>query len=608
MGRVLGIDLGTFNSCVAVMDAGEPTVMGSQDGRETTPSIVAVTESGRRVVGSVAKRQTVTNAENSVYAAKRLIGRRFESAQVQRMVESVAYRIVEGPHGDPRIVLRDRVHSVPEISAMVLSELKHVAEDYLGEECDEAVVTVPAYFNDGQRRATKDAGTIAGLDVIHVLNEPTAAALAYGYGKNIDRIIAVFDLGGGTFDISILELSGAGVFKVIATSGDTFLGGEDFDQRIIDWLLVETESKTGVDLRDDRMALQRVKDASERAKCELSEATEVAVSLPFLSRDAQGEPLSIHERLSRELLEELTEDLVARTIRICEATLEEADLDLDEIEDVLLVGGMTRMPAVRRAVAEFFGREPAEGVHPDLAVARGAAVQAAALVDESHDMVLLDVTPHTLGIVVAGGWMEEIIAQNSTVPVARAKTFTTTRDEQTSVNILVVQGESRRAAENELLGQFTLSGLRSAPAGQVALEVSFELDMDGIVSVRATDLETGVDQAIRITASSGLTDEELEEMRSEAQEHAVARLEDESFDRVRSEAEALIAELEELRPRVEASVEGTDFGRRAVEDASRRVESARALIEKRDTETLEAELDRLRRALRLFRGAIAAGA
>jgi molecular chaperone DnaK len=603
MARILGIDLGTFNSCVAVMEGGEPTVVAGHDGRPIVPSVVAVTESGRRVVGHVARRQMVANAESTIHAAKRLIGRRFDSPQVRRMAESVAYRIVEGPNGDPRIAVRDRVYGVPEISAMVLQELKHAADAYFGEEHTRAVVTVPAYFNDGQRRATRDAGAIAGLEVEHVLNEPTAAALAYGFGKHVDRTIAVYDLGGGTFDVSILEIGASGVFKVVATSGDTFLGGEDFDQRIIDWLLVEIEARTGVDLRPDRMALQRVKDAAERAKRELSETDEVAINLPFLASDAQGEPLHVNERLTRALFEELTADLVARTLDICEATLEEAGLEKDEIEDVLLVGGMSRMPAVRREVAGFFEREPAPGVDPDLAVARGAAVQAASSSDASHDMVLLDVTPHTLGIVVAGGWMEAIIARNSTVPVSRAKRFTTTRDDQTTVRILVVQGESRRAAENELLGELSLSGLRPAPAGRVALEVSFDLDMDGIVSVRARDLRTGQERAVQITAASSLSDEELEAMRERAREHAEVRRADERLDAVRGEAQALIAEIEALQPKVRESVAGSDFGRRAVEDAEGRIARARELAERGDAEALEAELDGLRRALRLFRGA-----
>ncbi|MGF1467633.1 MAG: molecular chaperone DnaK [Sandaracinaceae bacterium] len=604
MEKVIGIDLGTFNSCVAVVEGGTPIVIANRGGYKTTPSMVAITEAGKRLVGHIAKRQAVTNAENSVYAAKRLIGRKFDSSQVQTAMTAVPYRIVEGPHNDPRIQLRDKVYSVPEISAMILQEMKLIAEDYLGAEVPKAVVTVPAYFNDGQRQATKDAGAIAGLDVIRIINEPTAAALAYGFGKNIDRTIAVYDLGGGTFDISIMEISSQGVFKVISTAGDTFLGGEDFDQRIIDWLVEGFREEHDIDLRQDRMALQRLKDAAEKAKCELSSVVETEVNLPFIISSARNEALHLQRLLTRGQLEDLTEDLVARTVRICEMTLEEAGLEKDEIEDVILVGGMTRMPRVQQAVSEFFEREPCKGVHPDEVVALGAAIQGAALMDEEQEMVLLDVTPHTLGIMVVGGYFEELIPQNSTVPTAQSKIFTTVRDNQTAVKILVMQGESRRAEENELLGEFILTGLRRAPAGEVEVEVTFEINADGIVSVHATDLETGKSQAITVTSTSGLTADELKQMVDDAKDYAVARRHDEELEKVKQEAETLIAEIERLFPKVEEVVAGSDFGRDAIEKARAVVERAHDLMGEGDVEGLKEQVDALARTQRMFKGVV----
>jgi len=604
MEKVIGIDLGTFNSCVAVVEGGTPIVIANRGGYKTTPSMVAITEAGKRLVGHIAKRQAVTNAENTVYAAKRLIGRKFDSSQVQNSMASAPYRIVEGPHDDPRIQLRDKVYSVPEISAMILQEMKMIAEDYLGSEVLKAVITVPAYFNDAQRQATKDSGAIAGLDVIRIINEPTAAALAYGFGKNIDRTIAVYDLGGGTFDISVMEISSAGVFKVVSTAGDTFLGGEDFDQRIIDWLVDSFRADNDIDLRQDRMALQRLKEAAEKAKCELSSVVETEVNLPFIISSARNEALHLQRLLTRDQLEELTGDLVERTVQICEMTLEEAGLEKDEVDDVILVGGMTRMPRVQGAVAEFFEREPCKGVHPDEVVALGAAIQGAALIDESQDMVLLDVTPHTLGIMVVGGYFEELIPQNSTVPTSRSKIFTTVRENQTAVKILVMQGESRRAEENELLGEFILTGLRRAPAGQVEVEVTFEINADGIVSVHATDLDTGKAQSITVTSTSGLTQEELETMMDEAREFAVDKRADEEVERAKQEAETLIAEIEKLFPKVEEVVAGSDFGRDAIEKARAVVERARQLMEQNDAAGLEEQIDALARTQRMFKGVV----
>ncbi|WP_053236309.1 molecular chaperone DnaK [Sandaracinus amylolyticus] len=604
MEKVIGIDLGTFNSCVAVVEGGTPVVIANRGGYKVTPSMVAITEAGKRLVGHIAKRQAVTNAENSVYAAKRLIGRKFHSPQVQAAIGNVPYRIVEGPHNDPRIQLRDKVYSVPEISAMILQEMKMIAEDYLGHEVHKAVVTVPAYFNDGQRQATRDAGAIAGLDVIRIINEPTAAALAYGFGKNIDRRVAVYDLGGGTFDISVMEISSAGVFKVVSTAGDTFLGGEDFDQRIIDWLVQGFREEHDIDLRQDRMALQRLKDAAEKAKCELSSVVETEVNLPFIISSARSEALHLQRLLTRSQLEELTDDLVQRTIEICDMTLKEAGLEKDEIEDVILVGGMTRMPKVQAAVADYFEREPCKGVHPDEVVALGAAIQGAALVDDEQDMVLLDVTPHTLGIMVHGGLFEELIPQNSTVPTSRSKIFTTVRDNQTAVKILVMQGESKRADENELLGEFILTGLRRASAGAVEIEVTFEINADGIVSVHAKDLETGKAQSITVTATSGLTKDEIDQMVDDAQTYAVARRDDEELERAKQEAETLIAEIQRLFPKVEEVVAGSDFGRDAIDKARIVVEKARSLMQAGDTRGLKEQIEALNRTQRMFKGVV----
>jgi molecular chaperone DnaK len=606
MERVIGIDLGTFNSCVAVVENGTPVVIANRGGYKVTPSMVAVTEGGKRLVGHIAKRQAVTNAENTVFAAKRLIGRKWDSPQVKNSLQTSPFHIVEGPHGDCRVKLREKVYSIPEVSAMVLQEMKMVAEDYLGEEVSKVVVTVPAYFNDNQRQATKDAGAIAGLDVIRIINEPTSAALAYGFGKNIDRTVAVYDLGGGTFDISILEISSSGVFKVISTAGDTFLGGEDFDQRVIDWLVEGFKHEHGIDLRQDRMALQRLKDAAEKAKCELSAVTETEVNLPFIISSARNEALHLQRLLTRATLEELTADLVDRTIQICDLTLAEAGLEKDEIEDVILVGGMTRMPKVQERVSKFFQRDPCKGVHPDEVVALGASIQGAALVDHTPelDMVLLDVTPHTLGIMVVGGYFEELIPQNTTVPTSRSKPFTTVRDNQTAVKILVLQGESRRAEDNELLGEFILTGLRRAPAGQVEVEVTFEINADGIVSVHAKDVETGKEQSITVTASSGLTEDEINEMMVDASDYAVTRRQDEASEKVRQQAETLIAEIERLFPEVESIVAGSDFGRDAIDKARGVVDNARTLLERGDIAGLKDEIESLGRTQRMFKGVV----
>jgi molecular chaperone DnaK len=605
MDKVIGIDLGTTNSCVAIVENGNPVVIPNRGGYKTTPSMVAVTEAGKRLVGHIAKRQAITNAENTVYAAKRLIGRKWTSPQVKNAVATSSYKVVEGPHTDVRIVLRDKEFSVPEVSAMILQEMKVIAEDYLGEPVSKAVITVPAYFNDNQRQATKDAGEIAGLEVIRIINEPTSAALSYGYGRNVEKVVAVYDFGGGTFDISILEIAGNGVFKVIATAGDTFLGGEDVDARVIDWLVQGFKDEHDIDLRQDRMALQRLKDAAEKAKCELSSVNEAEVNLPFIITSSRNEALHLQRTLTRQVLEELAEDLIARTVDICRQTLEDARLEKNEVEEVLLVGGMTRMPRIQQAVAKFFEREPSKGVHPDEVVALGAAIQGAALVDDKQEMVLLDVTPHALGIMTFGNYFEELIPANTTVPTQRQKIFTTSRDNQTAVKILVMQGDSSKAEENELLGEFILTGLRRAPKGTVEIEVTFEINADGIVSVRAKDLETGLEQSIQVTATSGLTRDEIKNMIDNAKDELVDRRTSEEFESAKQEAEKTIAQIEELFPQVQQVVASSDFGRDAIEKAKGIVAKARQAIEKRDAAAVKEQLEGLMRTHRMFKGVVA---
>ncbi len=601
--KVIGIDLGTTNSCVAIVEDGTPVVIPNRGGYKTTPSMVAIAENRKRLVGHIAKRQAITNAENTVFAAKRLIGRKWGSAAVRSSIDTMPYRIVEGPHDDVRIMLRDQVFSLPELSAYVLQEMKIISEEYLGEEVAKAVVTVPAYFNDGQRQATKDAGRVAGLEVIRIINEPTAAALAYGFGRNIERKVAVFDLGGGTFDISILEI-GNDVFEVVSTAGDTFLGGEDFDRRIIDWLVFGFQKEYKVDLRKDKMALQRLKDVAEKAKCELSSVRETEINLPFIVSTGRNEALHLQATLSRDKLEELTADLVDRTIDICAKTLEEADLTRGEIEDVVLVGGMTRMPRVQAAVSEFFGIEPCKGVHPDEVVALGASIQGAALTDETNDILLLDVTPHALGIMIVGGYFHRLIEQNTTVPTSKSHVFTTVKDNQTSVKILALQGESDRAEENELLGEFVLTGLRSAPRGEVEIEVTFHISADGIVSVKARDLETGLEQSITVTATSGLTEDEIKRMIDANQDYMVEVRSGQEFEKHRHAAEKMLDEIEGLFPQVSEIISGSDFGQDAVKKARSVCERARQAIAARDTPLLVETNEALTRTLNMFRGVV----
>ena len=606
MDRIIGIDLGTTNSCVAIVDGDTPIVLTNQGGYKTTPSVVAVSENGKRLVGQIAKRQGVTNAANTVYATKRLIGRRWGTPPVRKMVESMPYTIVEGPNNDPRVQLRDRVYSIPEISSIILQELKVVAEDYTGDSVDKAVITVPAYFNDSQRQATKDAGAIAGLDVLRIINEPTAAALAFGYGREVDRTIAIYDLGGGTFDISILSISD-GVFEVLATDGDSFLGGEDFDYCIIEWLVMDFAQKknehgVGWDLRRDRMSLQRLRDAAEKAKCELSSSRDTEINLPFIISPGGSEALHLQTNLSREKLEELTIHLVERTIKICQGAIEEAG---ETIDDVILVGGMTRMPLVQQRVRECFGLDPLKGVHPDEVVALGAAIQGSALMsDSAQSTLLLDVTPHALGIMVHGGLLSVVIPKNTTVPTSKSHIFTTVKDNQTSVKILVLQGDSEEASNNELLGEFILTGLRAAKAGELEVEVSFDINADGFVSVSAKDLETGQEQAITVTATSGLTSDEIEQMIEENQNYMVSRRSDEELEGYRVEAQRIAREIERVFPKVRELLQGSEFGQDALSKAEGVLERARVALEGDDAAALKTVTDALNRTNTMFKGVV----
>jgi molecular chaperone DnaK len=563
MGKAIGIDLGTTNSVVAVVQAGEPVVIPNQEGTRTTPSVVAFTEKGERLVGQIAKRQSITNPENTVFSIKRLMGRKYNSPQVEHAKKRLPYKIIEASNGDAHVEIRGKRYSPPEISAMILQKLKQAAEDYLGEPVSDAVVTVPAYFDDSQRQATKDAGRIAGLNVLRIINEPTAASLAYGMDKKKEEKIAVYDLGGGTFDISILEI-GEGVIEVKSTNGNTYLGGDDFDLRVIDWMVEEFKKDQGIDLKSDRMALQRLKESAEKAKVELSNAMETEINLPFITADATG-PKHLLMKLSRAKLEQLVGDLIENTIGPCKNALSDANLSSSNIDEVLLVGGQTRTPKVAQTVQSFFGKEPNKTVNPDEVVAVGAAIQAAVLKGEVKEVLLLDVTPLSLGIETLGGIFTKIIERNTTIPTKKSQIFSTATDNQPAVSIKICQGEREMATDNKLLGNFELLGIPPAPRGIPQIEVTFDIDANGILHVSAKDLGTGKEQSIRITASSGLSEEEIKKMMRDAESHSDEDKRKKQIAEVRNEADTLIYTVEKsLR----------DYGDKLTESEKKEIQDA----------------------------------